>query len=150
MRREAAVGQQSGERRQEHRAEPERIPDAVEEILRWTSVVNYFCRTATTETDVAGCPVHAGAPVREPRIRDGELGGRGITANVVAPGFVETDMTAALDEKTRAGYLAAIPAGRLARPDEVASVCVFLASDAARHVTGANVVVDGGESLLEG
>jgi len=73
-----------------------------------------------------------------------ELGGRGITANVVAPGFVETDMTAALDEKTRAGYLAAIPAGRLARPDEIASVCVFLASDAAAYVSGAVVPVDGG------
>jgi cytochrome P450 len=45
------------------RAEPERIPNAVEEILRWTTVVNYFCRTATTDTDVAGCPVHQGDKV---------------------------------------------------------------------------------------
>jgi len=45
------------------RAEPERIPDAVEEILRWTTVVNYFCRTATTETEVGGCPVHEGEKV---------------------------------------------------------------------------------------
>ena len=73
-----------------------------------------------------------------------ELGGRGITANVVAPGFVETDMTAALAEDTRAGYLAAIPAGRLARPEEVAGVCAFLASDAAAYISGAVVPVDGG------
>ncbi|WP_299036471.1 3-oxoacyl-ACP reductase FabG [uncultured Pseudokineococcus sp.] len=73
-----------------------------------------------------------------------ELGGRGITANVVAPGFVETDMTAALTEETRAGYLAAIPAGRLARPEEVAGVCTFLASDAAAYISGAVVPVDGG------
>ena len=73
-----------------------------------------------------------------------ELGGRGITANVVAPGFVETDMTAALSEETRAGYLAAIPAGRLARPEEVAGVCLFLASEAAAYVSGAVVPVDGG------
>ncbi|WP_298802796.1 3-oxoacyl-ACP reductase FabG [uncultured Pseudokineococcus sp.] len=73
-----------------------------------------------------------------------ELGGRGITANVVAPGFVETDMTAALPEATRDGYLAAIPAGRLARPEEVAGVCVFLASEAAAYISGAVVPVDGG------
>ncbi|MEJ5915580.1 3-oxoacyl-ACP reductase FabG [Pseudokineococcus sp. 1T1Z-3] len=73
-----------------------------------------------------------------------ELGGRGVTANVVAPGFVETDMTAALPEQVRAGHLAAIPAGRLARPEEVAGVCLFLASPEAAYVSGAVVPVDGG------
>ncbi|HVN10865.1 MAG TPA: beta-ketoacyl-ACP reductase [Kineosporiaceae bacterium] len=73
-----------------------------------------------------------------------ELGGRGITANVVAPGFVETDMTAALPDDTRATYLSAIPAGRFAQPQEVAAAVRFLASDAAGYISGAVVPVDGG------
>lgn len=73
-----------------------------------------------------------------------ELGGRGITANVVAPGFVETDMTAALPEDTQQRYRASIPAGRFATPDEVAGVVEFLASDAAGYVSGAVIPVDGG------
>ena len=73
-----------------------------------------------------------------------ELGGRGITANVVAPGFIETDMTAALPEETRTAYVGAIPAGRFADPGEVAAAVRFLASDAAAYVSGAVVPVDGG------
>lgn len=73
-----------------------------------------------------------------------ELGGRGITANVVAPGFIDTDMTAALPQERRAAYLAAIPAGRFATPDEVAAVVRFLASDEAGYVSGAVIPVDGG------
>jgi NAD(P)-dependent dehydrogenase (short-subunit alcohol dehydrogenase family) len=73
-----------------------------------------------------------------------ELGGRGITANVVAPGFVETDMTAALPEETQQRYRASIPAGRFATAEEVAGVVEFLASDAAAYVSGAVVPVDGG------
>ncbi len=73
-----------------------------------------------------------------------ELGGRGITANVVAPGFIETDMTAALPEDRRAAYVNAIPAGRFAAPDEVARVVRFLASDDAAYISGAVVPVDGG------
>jgi 3-oxoacyl-[acyl-carrier protein] reductase len=73
-----------------------------------------------------------------------ELGGRGITANVVAPGYVETDMTAALPEDTQAQYKKAIPAGRFASTDEVAGVVQFLASDAAAYVSGAVIPVDGG------
>ena len=73
-----------------------------------------------------------------------ELGGRGITANVVAPGFVETAMTAVLPEETQKQYKASIPAGRFASPEEVASVVQFLASDAAGYVSGAVIPVDGG------
>ena len=73
-----------------------------------------------------------------------ELGARGITANVVAPGFIETDMTAALSEDVRTSYLKTIPAGRFASADEIASVVSFIASDAAGYVSGAVIPVDGG------
>jgi 3-oxoacyl-[acyl-carrier protein] reductase len=73
-----------------------------------------------------------------------EVGGRGITANVVAPGFVETAMTAALPEAQQQAYRASIPAGRFGSPEEVAGVVAFLASDAAGYISGAVVPVDGG------
>jgi NAD(P)-dependent dehydrogenase (short-subunit alcohol dehydrogenase family) len=73
-----------------------------------------------------------------------ELGTRNLTANVVAPGFIETDMTAQLTDDRRAEILKAIPAGRLARADEVAAVVTWLASDAAGYVNGAIIPVDGG------
>ncbi len=73
-----------------------------------------------------------------------ELGGRGITANVVAPGFIETAMTDALPAERQAQYKATIPAGRFAQPEEVAGVVHFLASDEAAYVSGAVVPVDGG------
>jgi 3-oxoacyl-[acyl-carrier protein] reductase len=73
-----------------------------------------------------------------------ELGGRGITANVVAPGFVQTDMTSVLPEEQQKAYLAAIPAGRFATAAEVADVVRFVASDAAAYISGAVVPVDGG------
>ena len=73
-----------------------------------------------------------------------ELGGRGITANVVAPGFIDTAMTAALSQERQEAYRAAIPAGRFAQPDEVAGVVEFLASPAAAYINGAVIPVDGG------
>ncbi len=73
-----------------------------------------------------------------------ELGSRNVTANVVAPGFVETDMTAALPEERRSEYLKAIPAGRFATPEEVAAAVTWLASDAAGYISGAVIPVDGG------
>ena len=73
-----------------------------------------------------------------------ELGGRGITANVVAPGFIETDMTAALPEDRKKAYLASIPAGRFAQPEEVAAAVRFIAADDAAYITGAVIPVDGG------
>jgi 3-oxoacyl-[acyl-carrier protein] reductase len=73
-----------------------------------------------------------------------ELGGRGITANVVAPGFIETDMTAEQPEQTQADYKKSIPAGRFATPSEVAKVVVWLAGDDAGYISGAVIPVDGG------
>jgi NAD(P)-dependent dehydrogenase (short-subunit alcohol dehydrogenase family) len=73
-----------------------------------------------------------------------ELGSRNITANVVAPGFIETEMTAVLPEDRKAEIRKAIPAGRLAGTDEVAAAVTFLASDAAAYINGAVLPVDGG------
>lgn len=73
-----------------------------------------------------------------------ELGGRGITANVVAPGFIETEMTSALPQERQDAYRAAIPAGRFARPEEVADAVSFLASPEAAYINGAVLPVDGG------
>lgn len=73
-----------------------------------------------------------------------ELGGRGITTNVVAPGFIETEMTAVLPEETQQQYKANIPAGRFATPDEVAGVVTWIASDDAAYISGAVIPVDGG------
>jgi len=73
-----------------------------------------------------------------------ELGGRGITANVVAPGFIETAMTAELPEDTQKKYKASIPAGRFAQPSEVAAAVSFLASPEAGYISGAVIPVDGG------
>lgn len=73
-----------------------------------------------------------------------ELGSRNITANVVAPGFISTDMTAGLSDDRKAEILKSIPAGRMASPDEVAAVVTWLASDSAGYVSGAVIPVDGG------
>jgi len=73
-----------------------------------------------------------------------ELGGRNITANVIAPGFIATDMTDAVTEERKKAILASVPAGRYGTPDEVAATATFLASDAAAYVTGAVLPVDGG------
>ncbi|MFK4729384.1 beta-ketoacyl-ACP reductase [Agromyces mediolanus] len=73
-----------------------------------------------------------------------ELGARGITANVVAPGFIETDMTDALPEAQQAEYKKNIPAGRFAVPSEVAKVVAWVASDDAAYISGAVIPVDGG------
>ena len=73
-----------------------------------------------------------------------ELGSRGITANVVAPGFVETDMTAALDEKRRDEIAKSVPLGRFCSADEIAKVVTFVASADAGYITGALIPVDGG------
>ncbi len=73
-----------------------------------------------------------------------ELGSRNVTVNVVSPGFVETDMTAALPEARRREILAAVPLGRMAAPEEVAAAVRWLASEEAGYLTGAVIPVDGG------
>jgi len=72
-----------------------------------------------------------------------EMGSRNIRCNVIAPGFIETDMTDALDEKTRESYLANIPLKRLGKAEEVADVCVFLGSDLSTYVSGQTISVCG-------
>ena len=76
-----------------------------------------------------------------------ELAGRGITANVVAPGFIDTDMTAELSEELQADYKKRIPAGRFASPEEVAKVILWLAGDDAAYISGAVIPVDGGMGM---
>ncbi|MCM2577491.1 3-oxoacyl-[acyl-carrier-protein] reductase [Streptomyces meridianus] len=73
-----------------------------------------------------------------------ELGSRNITFNVVAPGFVDTDMTRELSDEQRAGILEQVPLARYARPEEIAAAVRFLASDDASYITGAVIPVDGG------
>jgi len=73
-----------------------------------------------------------------------ELGSRNIRSNVIAPGFIETEMTGKLDEKTVQGWRDSIPLKRGGSPEDVANVCVFLASDMSAYVTGQTINVDGG------
>ncbi len=73
-----------------------------------------------------------------------ELGSRNIRSNVIAPGFIETEMTAKLDEETVKGWRAAIPLKRGGSPDDIANACVFLASDMSAYITGQTINVDGG------
>lgn len=73
-----------------------------------------------------------------------ELGSRNIRCNVIAPGFIETEMTAVLDEKTVQGWRDAIPLKRGGKPEDVANACVFLGSDLSSYITGQVINVDGG------
>jgi 3-oxoacyl-[acyl-carrier protein] reductase len=76
-----------------------------------------------------------------------ELGGRGVTVNLVAPGFVETDMTAGLSGPVRDAALGSIPLGRFGSADDIAGAVLFLCSDAAAYITGQVLVVDGGMTM---
>ena len=73
-----------------------------------------------------------------------EVGSRNITANIIAPGFIDTDMTRALNEAQRAGLSSQIPLGRLGRPDDIAAAAAFLASEQAGYITGETLHVNGG------
>jgi 3-oxoacyl-[acyl-carrier protein] reductase len=77
-----------------------------------------------------------------------ELASRGITANCIAPGFIETPMTDALNDQQKAGILASVPAGRLGTADEIAAAALYLASDEAAYVTGQTLHVNGGMAMI--
>ena len=76
-----------------------------------------------------------------------EYAARGITVNVVAPGFIETDMTSVLKENVRSAMLQQIPAGRMGSPEDVAKIAAFFASDESEYVTGQVLAVDGGMTM---
>ena len=73
-----------------------------------------------------------------------EIAGRGITVNSIAPGFVETDMTAAMEDGVREQMIASIPVGYMGQPEDIAAAVLFLASDSARYITGHTLQVNGG------
>lgn len=76
-----------------------------------------------------------------------ELASRGVTVNAVAPGYIDTDMTAALPDKVKEAVLAQIPLGRMGRPEDIAEAVAFLASDRAAYITGQVIQVDGGMGI---
>lgn len=76
-----------------------------------------------------------------------EFASRGITANVIAPGYIQTEMTGQISEKAREEALKSIPLGRLGTPEDVSGVCMFLASNEADYITGQTIIVDGGIAI---
>ncbi len=112
---------------------------------RWGRVINVSSVVASMGNPGQGnyCAAKAGVEGFTRSLAK-EMSNRGITANCVAPGFIDTDMTKKLDEKQRNAMLEIIPAGRLGEPDEIASVVAFLAADGAAYVTGETIHVNGG------
>ena len=76
-----------------------------------------------------------------------ELAGRNVTVNAIAPGYIDTEMTAVLPEKVKEAVLAQVPLKRMGKPEEIAEMAAFLASDRAAYVTGQTIMVDGGMGI---
>jgi len=112
---------------------------------RWGRVINISSVVASMGNAGQGnyCAAKAGVEGFTRSLAK-EMSARGITANCVAPGFIDTDMTRKLDDGQRNAMLNVIPAGRLGEPEEVAAVVAFLASNAAAYVTGETIHVNGG------
>ncbi|MBQ0764501.1 3-oxoacyl-ACP reductase FabG [Marinobacter psychrophilus] len=112
---------------------------------RWGRVINISSVVASMGNAGQGnyCAAKAGVEGFTRSLAK-EMSARGITANCVAPGFIDTDMTRKLDDGQRDAMLNVIPAGRLGEPEEVAAVVAFLASNAAAYVTGETIHVNGG------
>ncbi len=112
---------------------------------RWGRIINVSSVVASMGNPGQGnyCAAKAGVEGFTRSLAK-EMSNRGITANCVAPGFIDTDMTKKLDDKQRGAMLENVPAGRLGEPEEVASVVAFLASAGAAYVTGETIHVNGG------
>lgn len=112
---------------------------------RWGRIINIGSVVASSGNpgQVNYCAAKAGLIGLSKALAQ-EIGSRGITVNVVAPGFVETDMTAVLLEEQKTALLKGIPLGRIAKPKEIASVVCFLASEGASYITGQTIHVNGG------
>ncbi|MEX2474237.1 3-oxoacyl-ACP reductase FabG [Marinobacter sp.] len=112
---------------------------------RWGRIINVSSVVASMGNPGQGnyCAAKAGVEGFTRSLAK-EMSNRGITANCVAPGFIDTDMTKKLDDKQRESMLEIIPTGRLGKPEEVAAVVAFLASEPAAYVTGETIHVNGG------
>ncbi len=115
----------------------------------WGRIVMITSQAARTRTPVPGAHYAASKAGRAAFacVLAGEVAVHGVTVNCVAPGRIESDMTAAIDSSINAALAAAIPIGRLGRPDEVASTVAFLVTEEASYLTGATVDVNGGSFM---